>query len=143
MSNNPYSAVNMTQFGIDIIVLTKHENINKFIKKIKSDIKKGLPYGLTTEILYNRLLSKLKFEDRYFSLNTSAAYKEKQRWQAFNDDCLFFAALDYVISGKPIHLVHPLQYAENSSKSIVNTVKNNSPTLINGIDLEIPKTLLN
>ena len=133
MTNKIYSAVNMTQYGINMIILTEHRNIKKNIKTVKRDIKRGLPYRLTKETLYEKLLIKLKFEDNYFTKNVNAAYIEKKRWQEFNDDCILYAALDHILTDNPIHLVHPSQYSENSQNIIVNTVQNLKPTLINGI----------
>ena len=132
----------MAQYGINMIVLTEHSNIDKSIKTLKRDITKGLPYGLTKEILYNKLLIKLKFEDNYFTKNINAAYSEKKRWQVFNDDCILYAALDHILTDNPVQLVHPSQYFGNSENTIVNTAQNLKPTLINGIPSFHSKTIL-
>ena len=132
----------MTQYGIKMIVLTEHSNIDKIIKTLKRDIKRGLPYRLTKETLYEKLLIKLKFEDNYFTKNVNAAYSEKKRWKEFNEDCIIYAALDHILTDNLVQLVHPAQYAENSQHAIVNTVQNQKPTLINGIELFHSKKIL-
>jgi len=142
MTNNIFSAIDMAQYGINMIVLTEHSNIDKSIKTLKRDITKGLPYGLTKEILYKKLLIKLKSEDNYFTKNVNASYSEKQRWQEFNDDCIIYAALDHILTANTVHLVHPSQYSGKSENTIVNTAQNLKPTIINGIPSFHSKTIL-
>ncbi len=132
------SAVVMGNYGIDTVILTEHETIQKLINDFKdSDDAKWL-YGQGKKALYDLLMRNLKKENKYFNKKPQKQNTQNERWLNFCDDCVILAALGNVLYQKPIMLLHPKVYEETIVKNKDAWMKGadgKRPTLISGIEI--------
>lgn len=135
MSNQIYSAIDMRQYGLETVVLTEHENMDHLLLAINEDLKKGTITRIQLKKMHKKQIKKLMIEDRYFSHNPDAVKLEFSRWSEFMDNCILFSVVDFILTKRPIYLVHPSQYEDAMKHSNITNVSGLLPSLIDGIDI--------
>lgn len=128
------SAVNMTQYGINTIVLTEHKNLDDAVEQYLTIKDELVMDGKGKKALHTWLKNHLLKEDEYFSGNVDEADVSNPRWRYFCDDCVNFAALSCVLFKTQIQLVHPSQYGTAIRNSTPRGTSGAKPSLISGID---------
>jgi hypothetical protein len=118
MSNISYAiAVSMIPHGIKMVVKSTTDFVDRIIDELEqltaSDRQKAIEYE-------QKLKNKLLREDAFFNKYPKAALVQKQRWSNFCNLCVDYAALKAVLYQEPIYLVHPDQYDEQRSKSLID-----------------------
>lgn len=134
-SVNAKSAVNMSHYGIDTVVLTEHTNL----ERIGEEFTKKPDYvwcdGRGKKYLHKMLKKHLLKEDKYFNKYPDQIKQGSERWMNFCDDCLIFAVLNSHLFDEPIYLIHPQIYAKQVAESPYDATSGDLPTLIDGISI--------
>ena len=134
-SDNDYTAVIMTQYGVNMCVLTPHNQINEIMIEAKSWTKKH------RKQVFKDIQQAILKEDKFFEKNPQQAISSSQRWQDYNSDCVILAVLGNLVYDYPIMMLHPSQWEKMTttfdprfplSQSVGDTVP--MPTLVEGID---------
>lgn len=131
------SAVLMDGYGLNSVILTKHDGIKVLIDEFeKSDDSKWLN-GEGKVALYDLLMKKLKTENKYFNKKPQKMNAANKRWSNYCDDCIILVALGNVLYQKPIMLLHPNAYEESIASNTdawIKGAKGKLPTIIDGIE---------
>lgn len=132
------SAVSMTQYGINMCVLTEHNGLEQ--ARIDFETKPDSIWmgGKGKEFLHKVLKERLLKEDAYFTKHPKQADVRNQRWSDFCDDCVNFAVLASVLYGTPVHLVHPSRYGTVLQNQTPNGTRGEKPTLFADIPVLYP-----
>lgn len=130
-----YSAIDMSRFGIKIAVLTPHSNLDEMRERFINSPDETWFFGKGKKGLYNYLKKHLRDEDRYFNKIFPNIDSEKERWTAFNDDCVVFAVLSSVLYDTPVYLLHPASFKNIVTDDKKHLIKNMTPSLIEGIPI--------
>ena len=125
----------MRQYGLEMVILTEHENMDHLLLAINEDLKNGIITKIQLKKLHKKQIKILRIEDRYFSLNPEAVKFEFSRWSEFMDNCILFSVVDFILTKRPIYLVHPCQYEDAVKDSNITSVSGLLPSLIDGIDI--------
>ena len=102
-----YSAIPMSRFGIQTLVLTQHQQLIDIREAFLNDPDWSWCDGKGKQFMHQMLKKDLMAEDAYFETNIDEAIESNQRWVDFMDDCVIFAVLDEVITSNPLLLLHP------------------------------------
>jgi hypothetical protein len=102
-----YSAIPMSRFGIQTLVLTKHQQLIDIREAFLNDPDWSWCDGKGKQFMHQMLKKDLMAEDAYFETNIDEAIESNQRWVDFINDCVIFAVLDEVITTNPLLLLHP------------------------------------
>lgn len=102
-----YSAIPMSRFGIQTLVLTQHQQLIDIRKAFLKDPDWSWCDGKGKQFMHQMLKKDLMAEDAYFETNIDEAIVSNQRWVNFMNDCVIFAVLDEVITSNPLLLLHP------------------------------------
>ena len=132
------SAVLMSSYGIDSVILTEHENLTSLIDEFKNSEDSKWLNGLGKKALYDMLLKKLKKENKSFTKKPKKMNVNNQKWIDFCNDCVILASLGNVLYEYPIMLMHPNSYLENiqcNQTAWMNGAKGRTPSIIDGIDV--------
>ena len=127
------SAVNMTQYGIQTVVLTEHKNLDEAVTMYLETKDEFWMDGKGKQYLYDWLKAHLLKEDEYFNNHRDEADINNPRWRYFCDDCVSFAALSFVLFQTTIQLVHPKQYGTVIKNSTPKGTSGEKPSLIKSI----------
>lgn len=128
------SAVSMSQYGIETVVLTEHKTLMEIEEEFRNSSDSSWMNGKGKVYLYAWLKVNLLKEDKYFTAHPDKADVNDKRWIDFCDDCVNFAVLAMLLYRTPIHLVHPDQFNVNFNNLTPNGTNGNSPSLIEGIE---------
>ena len=101
-----YSAIPMSRFGIQTLVLTQHQQLIDIREAFLNDPDWSWCDGKGKQFMHQMLKKDLMAEDAYFETNIDEAIESNQRWVDFMNDCVIFAVLDEVITSNPL-LLHP------------------------------------
>jgi hypothetical protein len=118
MVNKTYViAVNMIPHGIGAVIKTTTKIVDEMIfgfeELILGNKEKAINY-------HAKIKNKLLKEDAFFNCHPKAAKVQKERWENFCDLCVDFAALNAVLYKEPIYLVHPEQFEDQRSRSLLD-----------------------
>lgn len=113
MTQDIYSALSMTSFGINTVVITKHTRFDWYLNEYATQKDKKFGGGLGKKELLKRLEQLLPVEDKYFDLNPDQAVSTNQRWLDFCEDCIILATLSAFLKNKKIYLLHPESFNPN------------------------------
>jgi hypothetical protein len=102
-----YSAIPMSRFGIQTLVLTQHQQLIDIREAFLNDPDWSWCDGKGKQFMHQMLKKDLMAEDAYFETNIDEAIESNQRWVDFMNDCVIFAVLDEVITSNPLLLLHP------------------------------------
>jgi hypothetical protein len=102
-----YSAIPMSRFGIQTLVLTQHQQLIDIREAFLNDPDWSWCDGKGKQFMHQMLKKDLMAEDAYFETNIDEAIESNQRWVDFMNDCVTFAVLDEVITSNPLLLLHP------------------------------------
>ena len=102
-----YSAIPMSRFGIQTLVLTQHQQLIDIREAFLNDPDWSWCDGKGKQFMHQMLKKDLMAEDAYFETNIDEAIVSNQRWVNFMNDCVIFAVLDEVITSNPLLLLHP------------------------------------
>lgn len=127
------SAVSLSHLGINMVVLTEHNNIDKQIDSFRTKDDKVWCGGRGKKFMHEFIKGNLLREDRYFTKNPNAANSKNERWVNFCDDCIIFVALDAVLNDNPIRLVHPSCYEDSRNNAWLDATSGRLPDLIDSI----------
>jgi len=133
MKQEIYSAIPMERFGIQTLVLTRHQQLIGIREAFLNDPDWSWCGGKGKKFMHRMLKKDLLFEDAYFEAHIDEAVESNQRWVDFMDDCVIFAVLDEVITSNPVQLLHP-SCVENISHPEMPPFKQKL-TLIEGIGI--------
>jgi hypothetical protein len=134
-SNEALSVVSMTQYGVDMAVLTPHSNLEKARLDFETSDDSKWCMGKGKSFLYGWLKAQILKEDSYFKKNPSKAKTTNKRWSNFCDDCVNFAVLSGVLYQTPVHLLHPSCYEEALNDAYINATGGAKPTFFDDIPL--------
>jgi hypothetical protein len=126
-----YSAIPMSRFGIQTLVLTQHQQLIDIREAFLNDPDWSWCDGKGKQFMHQMLKKDLMAEDAYFETNIDEAIESNQRWVDFMNDCVIFAVLDEVITSNPLLLLHP-SCIDNVSYSKMPAL-NIKPSLIDDI----------
>ena len=132
-TNEALSVVSMTQYGVDMAVLTPQSNLEKARLDFETSDDSKWCMGKGKFFLYELLKAQIRKENSYFNKNPHKAKITNQRWSNFCDDCVNFAVLSGVLYQTPIHLIHPSCYEEALNDAFINATGNAKPTLFDDI----------
>lgn len=130
MDLNKRIALSMNQYGVKLIVLTTLANLESAKNDFESSSDSEFFNGKGKQALHAYLLKTLRSEDQFFDRNLKLATPESQRWRDLMEDCVIFAALDALLFGRPIHLIHPSEYQELIKKGRCDATSGEMPDLI-------------
>jgi hypothetical protein len=102
-----YSAIPMSRFGIQTLVLTQHQQLIDIREAFLNDPDWSWCDGKGKQFMHQMLKKDLMAEDAYFETNIDEAIESNQRWVDFMNDCVIFAVLDEVITSNLLLLLHP------------------------------------
>jgi len=102
-----YSAIPMSRFGIQTLVLTQHQQLIDIREAFLNDPDWSWCDGKGKQFMHQMLKKDLMAEDAYFETNIDEAIESNQRWVDFMNDCVIFAVLDEVLTSNPLLLLHP------------------------------------
>ena len=102
-----YSAIPMSRFGIQTLVLTQHQQLIDIREAFLNDPDWSWCDGKGKQFMHQMLKKDLMAEDAYFETNIDEAIESNQRWVDFMNDCVIFAVLDEVITSNPLLLLQP------------------------------------
>ena len=114
MTQDTYSALLMSSFGINTAVLVKHSRINWYLNEYLTQADKRFGGGLGKKELLRRLEYLLPKEDKYFDSHPNEAVRTNERWVDFCEDCIVLATLAAFLTKKNILLIHPDAYAPHT-----------------------------
>jgi hypothetical protein len=118
-SKTKYSAISMAELGIDSVVLTPHENLEKILVEFNNEPDFIWAGGKGKKFLYESLYETLKHEDSVFTATPSITKENPKRWVNFMDDCVIFAVLHSVLTDQPIKLIHPSCFTNSDKKKLI------------------------
>jgi len=127
------SAVDMSQFGIDTVVLTEHDEMGEIMRRFATAPDTVWCGGRGKKYLHKMLRKQLFKEDKFFTKNPKEIQRNSQRWSDFCDDCVNFATLNALLFDQPVYLLHPQCYEEQVAQSPFNATSGEMPTLIEDI----------
>jgi hypothetical protein len=131
MKQEIYSAIPMERFGIQTLVLTRHQQLIGIREAFLNDPDWSWCGGKGKQFMHQMLKKTLLVEDAYFETHIDEAIDSNQRWVDFMDDCVIFAVLDEVITSNPLLLLHPSCFDNISHPKMPPS--NVKPSLIEGI----------
>lgn len=133
------SAVLMTEYGIDTVILSEHERIESLVEEFENSEDSKWEHGLGKTAMYSVLHKKLLKENGYFNKNPQKMNFKNKRWLHYCDECVILAALGNVLYEKPILLMHPQSFKQSvkcNKEAWLNGAKGMLPTLIKGIEVK-------
>ena len=130
MTQDIYSALLMSSFGINTAVLVKHSRINWYLNEYLTQADKRFGGGLGKKELLRRLEYLLPKEDKYFDSHPHKAVRTNQRWVDFCEDCIILATLSALLKNKKIELIHPDAYKPHTGVNSRYEKIEAKPTLI-------------
>jgi hypothetical protein len=133
MIQDIYSALLMSSFGINTVVMTRHSKIDWYLNEYLTQPDSLFGGGLGKKELLRRLEYLLPKEDQYFDFHPDQAITTNQRWVNFCEDCIVLATLAAFLEEKNILLIHPDSYKSNTGINSQYEKIENQPTLIPGI----------
>ena len=133
MIQDIYSALSMSSFGINTVVMTRHSKIDWYLNEYLTQPDSLFGGGLGKKELLRRLERLLPKEDQYFDFHPDQAITTNQRWVDFCEDCIVLATLAAFLEEKNILLIHPDSYKSNTGINSQYEKIENQPTLIPGI----------
>ena len=133
MTQDIYSALLMSSFGINTVVMTKHSKMDWYLNEylVQPDSRFGC--GLGKKELLRRLEYLLPKEDKYFDSHPNQAVGTNQRWVDFCEDCIVLATLAAFLKKKNILLIHPDAYKPHTGVNSQYEKIEDHPTLISEI----------
>jgi hypothetical protein len=134
-TNEALSVVSMTQYGVDMAVLTPQSNLEKARLDYETSDDSEWCMGKGKSFLYGCLKVQILKEDTYFKKNPSKANTTNKRWSNFCEDCVNFAVLSGVLYQTPIHLIHPSCYEDALNDAFINASEGAKPTFFDDIPL--------
>ena len=99
--SNMRHALSMSQYGIDMIVYTTQNEIERTIKTFKA-----MPLRKTRSI-HKQATDNARSASNYFDKNPNRLPFEQQKYQDLCDDCLIISISGLVGFKKPVHFIHP------------------------------------
>ena len=133
LTNKVMSAVDMRIYGIDTVVLTEHEELERMMREYASKPDEIWCDGRGKKYLHKFLRKKLVKENRHFDKNPKEIQRNSKRWANYMDDCVIFATLNAFLFDQPVYLVHPQSYSNLIAEAPVNATAGELPTLIEDI----------
>jgi hypothetical protein len=135
-SDSDYTAIVMKQYGINMVVLTPHNQINQIMLDAKTWTKKH------QKKVFKDISKIVLKEDKFFERNPHLASTSNQRWDDYNCDCVILAILGNLAYGNNIEMLHPSQwdmFTKNSDPRfpLSQSVGNSTPTVVEGIPVAI------
>ena len=106
-------SISMESFGINCSVLTEDETVQAYCREYSKIPDSKWYGGRGKKFLHKILKQRLQVEDAYFDTHIHEAITTNDRWNNFMKDCVMLAALDHVITARPIKLIHPSIYGRN------------------------------
>lgn len=129
------SAVSMFQYGMEMVVLTEHKNLEAYRAEFERKKDSDWMGGRGKKFMYKKMKKALLADDKYFTNHKKLADKNNPNWVRFCDQCVMFAVLSSVLYGTPVYLIHPDQFGTTIRNSTPQGFSGRSPTLIIGIDV--------
>jgi len=129
------SAVLMQRLGINTVVLTPQENLERLRQEYLCKPDRVWGNGRGKTYMRDQLAAALKAEDEYFDRNPSLAVEGNQRWVDFMDDCVIYAVLCSVLDDEPLALLHPSCWESSVTGSLNPFLSRTKPTLLQGVDV--------
>ena len=133
MTQDIYSALLMSSFGINTVVMTQHSKMDWYLNEYLTQPDSLFGGGLGKKELLRRLEYLLPKEDQYFDFHPDQAITTNQRWVNFCEDCIVLATLAAFLEEKNILLIHPDSYKSNTGINSKYEKYEDKPTLIPGI----------
>jgi hypothetical protein len=130
-SDSDYTAIIMSQYGVNMMVLTPHNQINEIMLEAKRWTKKH------QKKVFKDISKIVKTEDKFFEKNPQLALQSSQRWTDYNSDCVILAVLGNLVHDYPIMMLHPSQWGKQNTDTrfpMSQTVGDTVPTLVEGIE---------
>lgn len=134
-NNEQLSAVLMLQYGIEMCVLTPHSNLEEIQDQLNRTKRWTAGNPKQHRFVFERMRSRLIGEDNYFTTIPLARSNEPERWNEFNDDCVFLAVLGMFLFQIPITLMHPNNFEATMTEAERQLLEGKKPSLIDGIDI--------
>lgn len=129
------SAVDMTRYGIDTVVLTEHEGLDRMMREYATKPDEIWSEGRGKKYHHKMLHKQLLKEDKYFDKNPNAIQRNSERWANFLDDCVIYATLNAHLFNVPVFLIHPQSYEKSIANSPFDATSSEMPTYIDGISV--------
>jgi len=127
------SALDMSRFGIETLILIEHEGIDIMMREYATKPDDIWCEGRGKKYLHKKLHKQLMNEDKYFSKNPKAIQRNAERWENFMGDCLIYATLNAFLFDEPVYLLHPESYEKLIAESPLNATSGEQPTFIEGV----------
>jgi hypothetical protein len=127
------SAIDMSRYGIGVVVLTEHESLEKMMRDYAFKPDKIWCDGLGKKHLHKMLQKQLSKEDKYFDKNKNEINRNSQRWTNFMDNCVIYATLSSYLFDEPLYLIHPQSYKKAIASAPLNATSGELPTLIDDV----------
>lgn len=127
------SAVDMSRYGIGVVVLTEHEGLDRMMREYASKPDEIWCEGRGKKYLHKLLWKQISKEDKYFDKNPEAIQRNSERWENFMDDCVLFATLNAFLFDQPVYLLHPQAYEKSIAESPFNATSGELPTLFEDV----------
>jgi hypothetical protein len=134
-NNKELSALCMTQYGINSVILFNHNEIEELIDEFESTDDALWCEGNGKEYMFGFMKYNLINEDKYFDAHKDKAVIGDERWDSFCTDCLILSALGTYLYGNPIMLMHPKSYAENFAHASILATNGEMPVLMKDIPI--------
>lgn len=139
MKNNRV-AISMNQYGIDTVVVSYFDELERIRHKFNASPDSSFFNGKGKAAMYEWMLTNLRIEDAYFNENLDLVSQTNKRWLNFLDDCAIFAVLSACLHGTPIYLIHPDKFEGSRSRSKANSSTVNASELMQQLPTVLRKT---
>jgi hypothetical protein len=127
------SAVDMSNYGVETVVLTEHEGLDRLMLEYASKPDEIWCEGRGKKYLHKMLHKQILKEDKYFKKNPKTIQRNSERWENFMDDCVLFATLNAFLFDQPVYLLHPQSYEKSVADSPFNATSGELPTFFEDI----------
>jgi hypothetical protein len=134
-TKKPKSAIDMSRYGIGVVVLTEHEGMDKLVFDFEHKPDQVWCGGKGKKYFHQMLHKQLIKEDKYFDNNPKLIERNSERWTNFMDDCVIYATLNAYLYKEPIYLIHPQCYEELKANAPFNASSGELPTVIEDISV--------